>query len=95
MYLAQKYEVQFIDFLPVSHKEYKTIEALSDYLEYFNDTYSTNPHFYLLKAKTYEVLGRYQEAKTTAFEGNKIDSSIEMFFFLLMIYESRLNGCAV
>lgn len=95
MYLAQKYEVQFIDFLPVSHKEYKTIEALSDYLEYFNDTYSTNPHFYLLKAKTYEVLGRYQEAKTAAYEGNKIDSSIEMFFFLLMIYESRLNGCAV
>jgi hypothetical protein len=95
MYLAQKYEVQFIDFLPVSHKEYKTIEALYDYLEYFNDTYSTNPHFYLLKAKTYEVLGRYQEAKTAAFEGNKIDSSIEMFFFLLMIYESRLNGCAV
>lgn len=94
-YLIQKYKLQFIDFLPISHKEYKTIEALSDYLEFFNIEFANNAHFYLLKAKTCEVLGKYQEAKKATLDGYNIDSSNPLFFNLILIYESRLNGCRI
>jgi hypothetical protein len=94
-YLSQKYDLHLIDFLPVSHKKYKTIEAFYNYLMYFSEFYAKNPHFYLLKAKTCEVLGKYPEAKAAAHEGYQIDSSLTLFYQLILIYDSRINGCAL
>lgn len=94
-HLIEKHKLTFLDFIPVTHKEFKLIEIFSVFLAHFNESYKDDPNFQLVKAKAFEVLGNYEAAFECASQGNTLDPKNDLFFYMMLDYRSKINGCTL